>query len=114
MTEAWATASKDVRHKVTQAVKDSMCDVRVFGKSIGSSKCDAAFLALRIGYVSTADMFKWDVTTNGLGFNSLWPGCDMSHAIGGSRGVVVCSSPPKGFSFESGGCKTYSPGGANH
>merc|ERR1719171_1393844 len=81
MTEAWAAASTDARHKVTQAVKDSMCDVRAFGKSIGSSKCDATFLALRIGYVSTADMFKWDVATNGLGFNFLgWnePPCDMS------------------------------------
>jgi hypothetical protein len=117
MTEAWAAASTDLRYKVTQAVKDSMCDVRTFGKSIGSSKCDAAFLALRIGYVSTADMFKWDVATNGLGFNFLgWggPPCDMSHAIGGSAGTLVCSSPPEHFSFKNGGCETFSPGGANH
>jgi len=117
MTEAWGAASTDVRSKVTQAVKDSMCDVRAFGKSMGSSKVDATFLALRIGYVSTADMFKWDVVTNGLGFNFLgWqaPPCDMSHAIGGPAGVIVCSSPPEGFSFKRGGCETFSPGGANH
>jgi hypothetical protein len=117
LTGAWAAASADTRAKVTQDVKGAMCDVRAFGKSIGSSKCDAAFLALRIGHVSTADMFKWDVVTTGLGFNFLgWDGppCDMSPAIGGKAGVTVCSSPPEGFRFDRGGCETFSPGGANH
>jgi hypothetical protein len=117
LKEAWQSASTDVRNDALHV--NAMCDVRAFGKAIGGSTVDAAFLALRVGYVSTADMFTWDVATSGLGFNFLgWnePPCDIAPAVGGSAGVVICALPPEGFSFQNngGGCETYGPGGANH
>jgi hypothetical protein len=80
LTEAWKSASVETQKKAKKITEESICDVRTFGQELGGSEVDDAFLALRIGYTSTADMFQWDVTTNGLGFNFLeWkaPPCDM-------------------------------------
>jgi hypothetical protein len=113
----WAAASAEKRRSSIQAADRTMCDIRAFGKELGGSSLDGEFLALRVDYVSTADMFDWKVATEGLGFNFLgWksPPCDIAPALGGTSGSRVCKETAQPFDAGHGGCETYSQGGPNH
>eukprot|EP00929_Paragymnodinium_shiwhaense_P113660 TRINITY_DN81956_c0_g1_i1.p1 TRINITY_DN81956_c0_g1~~TRINITY_DN81956_c0_g1_i1.p1 ORF type:complete len:555 (+),score=62.86 TRINITY_DN81956_c0_g1_i1:98-1762(+) len=114
LQSAWATGD---RHGAILATEATACDLRAFSRALGGEAADAAFLALRTDYVSTANIFTWKKLTEGLGFNFLgWKGppCDIAPALGGPSGTKVCKPTPQPFDAGHGGCETYAQGGPNY
>jgi len=114
---AWQKTSPKKRNDTIGSTEEAACDVLAFARALGGQAPDKAFTALRVGYVSTADMFTWDVDTSGLGFNFLgWkePPCDFVPALGGKRGTRACYLVAGGFDGGYGGCDTYAKGAHNH
>lgn len=117
--QTWSSSSSQAQNDAVREAESAkyMCDVRAFSKALGGSALDDDFLAVRIGYVSTSDMFQWETETQGVGFNYLgWkePPCDIAPALGGTSGTKLCKPTSQPFDAGHGGCETYSQGGPNH
>jgi hypothetical protein len=63
---AWGEADPSIRATAVKSSSQAKCDVDVYARTLGA---DAAWEALRFKFVSTQDIFPWDVHRGGLGFN---------------------------------------------
>jgi hypothetical protein len=66
LKSAWAAADSSTRASAVKSSSEATCDVDVYARTLGA---DEAWEALRFKYVSTQDLFKWEVHRGGLGFN---------------------------------------------
>jgi hypothetical protein len=66
LTAAWDAADSQTRMDVMVASTKAECDVDVYARTLGAPE---AFEKLRFKFVSTQDLFDWEVNRGGLGFN---------------------------------------------
>merc|ERR1719506_1331373 len=83
LTAAWDAADSQTRMDVMKASTKAECDVDVYARTLGAPE---AFEKLRFKFVSTQDLFDWEVSRGGLGFNyadGFSGPCDFSAVQGG-------------------------------
>merc|ERR1719171_555740 len=66
LKSAWAAADSSTRTSAVKSSSEAKCDVDVYARTLGAAE---AWEALRFKFVSTQDLFQWDVHHGGLGFN---------------------------------------------
>jgi hypothetical protein len=78
LKSAWAAADASTQSSAVKSSSEAKCDVDVYARTLGATD---AWTALRFKFVSTQDLFQWEVGRGGLGFNYVsgyGPPCDFS------------------------------------